>query len=88
MLTILKGLPLSYFKDLLKTPKMLYEYTKVSEEGASVVRRNLDMNSFKAIKLKVPTFKEQKKILEIFIFLMMKKYQKMKNFKIFFSSLN
>ena len=57
-----KDVELSYFKDLLKTPKMLHEYIQASEQGASVVRRNLDMSSFNAIKLNLPCLEEQQKI--------------------------
>ena len=38
----------------LKTPKALFEYANVSEQGASVVRRNLDVNAFMAICFPMP----------------------------------
>ena len=38
----------------LKTPKALYEYANASEQGASVVRRNLDVNAFMAICFPMP----------------------------------
>lgn len=47
---------------LLFTNRMFYEYAQSSEQGASVVRRNLDMASFKAIPIKLPHLKEQTKI--------------------------
>src|SRR5699024_9859578 len=52
---------------LLKTPRMLYEYMISSEQGASVVRRNLDMNLFYSIKVKIPNSQlEQQKIGNFF----------------------
>ena len=43
-----------YVSCFLKTPKALYEYTNASEQGASVVRRNLDINAFMAICFPMP----------------------------------
>jgi len=51
-----------YFKDFLLSNRMMYEYAQASEQGASVVRRNLDMPSFKAIKIQLPSIEEQQKI--------------------------
>jgi len=51
-----------YFNDFLQTNRMMYEYAQASEQGASVVRRNLDMPSFKAIKIQLPSIEEQQKI--------------------------
>ena len=53
-----------FCKYLLFTNRMFYEYAQASEQGASVVRRNLDMSSFKAISIKLPSKKEQKKIAD------------------------
>ncbi|WP_363319410.1 restriction endonuclease subunit S [Limosilactobacillus reuteri] len=50
----------------LKTEKMLFEYKMVSVQGASVVRRNLDMDAFKKIVIKIPNEKEQIKIASLF----------------------
>ncbi|WP_324294782.1 restriction endonuclease subunit S [Limosilactobacillus reuteri] len=50
----------------LKTEKMLFEYKMVSVQGASVVRRNLDMDTFKKIVIKIPNEKEQIKIASLF----------------------
>ncbi len=52
----------SYINFIIKTNRMLYEYSQASEQWASVVRRNLDIENFKAIKIKVPSLKEQEKI--------------------------
>ena len=40
----------------LKTPKMLYNYKIVSEQGASVVRRNLDIKQFMDIVISIPKY--------------------------------
>lgn len=52
----------NFCKYLLFTNRMFYEYAQASEQGASVVRRNLDMSSFNAIKIKLPKKQEQTKI--------------------------
>lgn len=46
----------------LKTSSMLFEYAQSSIQGASVVRRNLDLNMFYNIKILLPSKKEQIKI--------------------------
>ena len=41
---------------------MLFEYAQSSIQGASVVRRNLDLNMFFNIRILLPSIKEQAKI--------------------------
>jgi len=53
---------INYFKFLAKTPKMIFEYEQCSEQGASIVRRSLNMELFFNITLHIPTIKEQIKI--------------------------
>ena len=53
-----------YMQELIKLPRMLYEYTISSEQGASVVRRNLNMELFEQIRINTPVIPEQKKIVE------------------------
>ena len=48
----------------LKTPKALYEYANASEQGASIVRRNLDINAFMAICFPMPERIIQDKVSE------------------------
>ena len=48
----------------LKTPKALYEYANASEQGASIVRRNLDINAFMAICIPMPDRIMQDKVSE------------------------
>ena len=50
----------------LRTQKMLEEYKNSSTQGASVVRRNLEIDSFYQIKIFVPTISEQEKIGSFF----------------------
>jgi len=51
-----------YFYYFLKTPKMLFEYEQSSVQGASIVRRNLDLDKFLDVHICLPTIKEQSKI--------------------------
>ena len=44
-----------YISCFLKTYRALYEYASASEQGASVVRRNLDMEAFLEISFPIPT---------------------------------
>ena len=49
-----------FFIEYLKTPYMLYQYKLCSEQGASVVRRNLDLSSFLELKITLPNSEKQK----------------------------
>lgn len=51
-----------FAKFLFKTNKMLWNYKLCSEAGASVVRRNLDLNLFYEIKIFIPALEQQKQI--------------------------
>ena len=53
---------IEYFKNWIKSPRALYEYMISSEQGASIVRRNLNMDLFNEITLSVPNMNEQNKI--------------------------
>ena len=44
---------------LLKTNRALYNYALASEQGASIVRRNLNIEAFKQIVFKLPSYKKQ-----------------------------
>ena len=57
---------INYFKNIIKTPKMLYLYKTVSEQGASIVRRNLNKELFENIEIFLPPKSEQ---IEIGLFL-------------------
>ena len=51
-----------YIASLLKTKKALWEYSLVSEQGASIVRRNLNLDSFLEISFHIPPMHTQKEI--------------------------
>ena len=50
---------------LLKTNRALYNYALASEQGASIVRRNLNIEAFKQIVFKLPSYKKQCQIGKI-----------------------
>jgi type I restriction enzyme, S subunit len=52
----------NYCKYFLTIPKMMFEYEQASEQGASVVRRNLSMGTFFGINIHLPSLSEQIKI--------------------------
>ena len=47
---------------MLKTHRALYNYMLVSEQGASVVRRNLNMEAFEQLVFKMPPIDKQREI--------------------------
>lgn len=51
-----------YCEYFLLTPEMMFEYEQSSVQGASVVRRNLDLDKFLNIEFNLPTIEEQTKI--------------------------
>ncbi|MBU3827756.1 MAG: hypothetical protein H9806_01040, partial [Candidatus Lactobacillus pullistercoris] len=51
-----------YLNSLLHHPKMMYLYKVVSVQGASIVRRNLDIEAFENLTLKLPSIEAQNKI--------------------------
>ena len=52
----------TFIASMLKTHRALYSYILVSEQGASVVRRNLNMEAFEQLVFKIPPYEEQCKI--------------------------
>lgn len=44
----------SWLISMLKSQNMLYKYKQISEQGASVVRRNLDLSQFLEITIDIP----------------------------------
>ena len=54
-----------YVAFLLKTRKALWAYSLVSEQGASIVRRNLNLESFLEISFPIPSYNKQKEIGDI-----------------------
>ncbi|HHD2592015.1 TPA: restriction endonuclease subunit S [Clostridium perfringens] len=57
-----KNLNEKYISYIIKTDRMLYGYKQASEQGASVVRRNLNMDLFYDILINIPCVEEQEKI--------------------------
>ena len=55
-----------FIVNLLKTHRSLYKYKIISEQGASIVRRNLDIKAFEKLSFEIPAFEEQNKIGNIF----------------------
>lgn len=52
----------NFIASILKTHRALYNYQLISEQGASVVRRNLNMEAFEQLTFKVPSYSLQIKI--------------------------
>ena len=82
-----KNFDKDYISNLLKTNKAIYYYTINSEQGASIVRRNLNMESFYEINFVIPDIEEQNKKGKIINGIAQKiekeekKYQKLDKFK-------
>ena len=49
----------------MKSYYMLEQYKNFSEQGASIVRRNLDLKSLLNISIKIPCIKEQERIVSL-----------------------
>ena len=56
-----------FLKYYMKTPRMLYLYSINSEIGASIVRRNLDLNGLLHSKILLPHIEKQKKFSDILL---------------------
>ena len=54
---------------ILKTHRALYNYMLVSEQGASIVRRNLNMEAFEQLVFKMPPYDKQREIGKTLSFL-------------------
>ena len=59
------NIDIDFFDYWIKSPKALYEYKISSEQGASIVRRNLNIDLFYEIKVDIPKGKMQNKIGKI-----------------------
>jgi type I restriction enzyme S subunit len=51
-----------FISAILKTRRALYNYELVSEQGASIVRRNLNMEAFEQLTFKIPSYDRQVQI--------------------------
>lgn len=57
---------IDYFKELVRSKRMINLYNINSEQGASIVRRNLDLVGLLNSKIHIPSIEEQKKIGLVF----------------------
>ena len=60
--SIVDGYDKKYVSALLKTHRALYNYSLVSEQGASVVRRNLNSEAFEQLTFIIPPIANQRAI--------------------------
>ena len=60
--SIADGYDQRFVAAMLKTHRALYNYMLVSEQGASVVRRNLNMEAFEQLVFKMPPIDKQREI--------------------------
>ena len=51
-----------YIANMLKTKRAMYKYICSSQQGASVVRRNLNMDDFLSLSFNIPDISKQRKI--------------------------
>ena len=63
--SIAKGYDKRYVAAMLKTNRALYNYLLVSEQGASIVRRNLNLEAFYELIFKIPPIEKQKAIGDV-----------------------
>ena len=56
----------SFIEPQLRMPRLMEKYKNASTQGASVVRRNLELDSFYQITIRVPKSDEQRKIGDFF----------------------
>lgn len=54
--TIAEKYDKTFIASMLKTQRSLYNYMLVSEQGASIVRRNLNMEAFEQLVFKIPPY--------------------------------
>ena len=60
--SIADGYDKQFVSALLKTHRALYNYMLVSEQGASVVRRNLNIEAFEQLVFKIPPIDKQREV--------------------------
>ena len=62
----INNINLDLFKEWIKTARALYEYNMSSEQGASIVRKNLNEDLFKDITIYLPNLQFQNKYGNLF----------------------
>ena len=60
--SIADGYDKRFVAGLLKTHRALYNYMQISEQGASIVRRNLNMEAFEQLVFRMPPLCKQQEI--------------------------
>ena len=87
--TINSNFDKTFIASLLKSHRALYNYMLVSEQGASIVRRNLNLEAFEQLVFKIPSFDKQCKVGNIIKSILkkieyetqlLKKYEEQKKF--------
>lgn len=63
--SINKGFNSKFISTIMLSPKMFDEYSNISEQGASIVRRNLSIDLFKKIEICVPDITSQNHIASV-----------------------
>jgi type I restriction enzyme S subunit len=61
-----KNVDIDFIRPQLRNNQMMYQYKNASTQGASVVRRNLDLDLFNQIIISIPNSEEQKMIGRLF----------------------
>lgn len=62
---IKSGFDKTLISTIMKQPSMLHQYVLASEQGASIVRRNLNMDLFYKIKIILPSIEKQNQLGKI-----------------------
>ena len=57
----------SFLKHFMIIDRMIYLYLINSEQGASIVRRNLDLDGLLSSKVSIPDIAEQQAIADVFL---------------------
>ena len=58
---------ISFGKQFMRSEPMIWQYKANSEQGASIVRRNLDLNALLSTKVRIPNLDEQRAIALVFV---------------------
>ena len=82
-----KNVEIDFIRPQLRNNHMMYQYKNASTQGASIVRRNLDLDLFNQIRIYIPSSEEQKIIGKLFnkidnsIAIHQRKLEQLKNLK-------
>src|SRR5699024_3050991 len=63
----IKNIKIIYLENILKTERIKYNYDKISNQDASVVRRKLEMKEFLNLEVRVTQKNEQEKLVKTFV---------------------